>query len=155
MEFNGTKIGLSSELPHLVGRLQPGTKAKMEIVRQGDEKDVSVIVGQLPGDDEVVATNTTNIVTRGKLNIEVRNLNSAEKTQLQVSGGVLVTQVMDGPGAEAGIQVNDVISSIDSKSVNSVTEFNDLVEALPKGKSVPVLIIRGGGPAFIVLKVGE
>lgn len=155
IEFNDTKIGLSSELPHLVGRLEPGVEAEMEVVRQGKEMTFDVEVGELPGDDDVVAAKPTNVISKGKLNIEVRNLDEEEKSQLQVSGGVMVTRVLEGPGAEAGIRVNDVISSIDSKSVNSVEAFNDLVDALPKGESVPVLIIRGGGPAFIVLKVGE
>jgi len=154
-EFNGTNIGLSSELPHLVGRLKPGTKARMEVVRQGKERSISVVVGELPGDDEVVASRPANVVSKGKLNIEVRNLSDEEKDQFQVSGGVLVTNVMDGPGAKAGIRENDVISSIDNKAVKSVKDFNDLVEDLSEGKSVPVLIVRGGSPAFIVLKVGE
>jgi len=155
IEFNGIKIGLSSELPHLVGRLKPGVEAEMEVVRKGKEMTFDVEVGELPGDDEVVAAKPANVISKGKLNIEVRNLDQEEKSQLQVSGGVMVTRVLEGPGAEAGIQVNDVISSIDSKSVDSVEAFNELVDDLPKGESVPVLIIRGGGPAFIVLKVGE
>lgn len=152
VEFNGNEIGLSSELPHLVGRLKPGTKAEIEIVRQGDDKTIDVVVGQLPGDDEVIASAPASLSSRGQLNIEVRNLDDTEKEQLQVAGGVLVTRVMDGPGAVAGIRENDVISSINNLLVNSVSDFNEIVDDLPEGKAVPVLIIRSGSPAFIVLK---
>ena len=34
-------------------------------------------------------------------------------------------------------------------------EFNDLVDDLPEGKAIPVLVIRGGNPSFLVLKIDD
>ncbi len=153
-KFEGAEIGLSSELPHLVGRVPPGKTAELEIVRSGHEKQIDVVIGQLPGEDgSVTAMPAKAEPSVNSLNLEVRDLTEAEKAQLQVSGGVLVINALPGPAASAGIRANDVISSLNNHEVNNVQDFNDIVDDLPKNKSLPVLIIRGGNPAFIVMKV--
>ncbi|MDG9671560.1 DegQ family serine endoprotease [Hahella sp. CR1] len=157
VSYNGNEIGLSSELPHLVGRTTPGVKATMKVVRRGDEMDVDVEIGQLPADDNGVASVPAGQTApqNNALNLQVRDLTDEEKESMQVSRGVMVAQVFPGPAATAGIQPNDVISSINNKDVESVAQFHEVVEKLPVGKSLPVLIIRQGNPAFIVLKLNN
>lgn len=53
----------------------------------------------------------------------------------------------------AGIKVGDIISSINNKPVESVQQFNEMVSNLPADKAIPMLIVRNGNPAFIVLKI--
>ncbi len=152
--FDGTDIGLSSELPHLVGRIAPGKKAQLDVVRNGREIKIDVVIGQLPGESGAASVEPAKAEARGNaLSLDVRDLTDAEKSQLQVSGGVLVTNIYPGPAASAGIRVNDVISSLNNREVKTVDDFNSVVEELPKNKSLPVLIIRNGNPAFIVMKV--
>ncbi len=155
VELDGEDIGLSSELPHMVGKLKPGTKVELDVVRQGKKKSIDVVLGQLPGDDEVIAAVPASVASKGKLNIEVRNLSDQEREELRVAGGVLVTEVKQGPGASAGIRVGDIINSINNEPVNSVSAYNDRVEELPRNKSIPVLIVRNGNPAFIVVRIDD
>ena len=156
LSFEDDEINLSSELPHLVGRVKPGTEAELEIVRAGKRQTLDIIVGQAPGSDEVTmpASNKPS-GDSNTLNLEVRDLTSQEKAQLQLSGGVVVTNVKAGPAATAGIRAGDVISTVNNERVNSVSDLRAIVSKLPSAKSIPVLIVRNGNPAFVVMRIEE
>ena len=55
--------------------------------------------------------------------------------------------------AKAGIRQGDVILSIGSQEVKSAEQFNQLVGAYEKGKTVALLIRRGESQIFITLKL--
>ena len=57
--FNGQEINLSSDLPHRVGRIKPGTLAKLNIVRNGKAKVIELEIGALPDTDAVSYTHLT------------------------------------------------------------------------------------------------
>ncbi len=153
--YNGKEIGRSTELPHLVGRTKPGEKAKLNVVRQGKERTFTITIGTLPDEEARPKAKEAEepVKADNPLNIKVRNLNDAEKERFKVSGGVLVTEVFEGPAMDAGVRSGDVISSINNQSISSVKEFNKIVKGLPKEKSFPLLIVRQGNPAFIVIRL--
>lgn len=154
--YNGQEIGRSAELPHLVGRTKPGEKARVTLVREGKERDLTVTIGQLPDDGRVAKPSEPAATKSGnKLNIRARELTQEERDRHQVTGGVLVTEVQPGPAQDAGIRPGDIISSLNNKNVPSLAEFERMVRDLPKGKSIPVLVVRQGNPAFVVLKLKE
>jgi serine protease Do len=64
-----------------------------------------------------------------------------------------VQDVGRGPAKDAGIQRGDVILRIQNKKIRDVSDFNEIAERLPAGKSVAVLIQRRGSPAFLAFKI--
>ncbi len=50
VRFDGEDIVDSGDLPHVVGSMAPGTKAKVEIYREGKRKTLNVVVGALDKD---------------------------------------------------------------------------------------------------------
>ncbi|NRF77301.1 trypsin-like peptidase domain-containing protein, partial [Citrobacter braakii] len=48
LSLDGKPIVMSADLPHLVGALKPGSKARMEVVRDGDRKLLDVNIGAMP-----------------------------------------------------------------------------------------------------------
>jgi len=44
---------------------------------------------------------------------------------------------------------------INNIKIKNVKHFNELVDQLPKDKSVPILIQRRGGPIFLALKLED
>jgi len=157
LKFEGEEVNLSSDLPHLVGRVKPGEKARVEIMRGGTKKVVTVEIGVLPNQDDLALSQQkqTPPESENKLNLEVAVLDDQRREKWQVSSGVVVKRVLPGPGANAGIMVGDVITMLNGSKVQSVSSFNEISLSLPTGKAVPMRIVRRGSPLFIPVKIPE
>ena len=154
VEFGGRSIDLSSDLPHVVGRFKAGTTADIKIVREGRSETLEVVVGEL--DESTMAQPVASARPQNnRLGVEVRALTNDEKAELEVSRGVLVTNVGSGPGQLAGIEPGDVLTTINSQWIDSVDTFEKLVEQLPSGMAIPVRVVRDGQPMFRAVKVEE
>jgi serine protease Do len=52
IEFDNKEIKFSTNLPHVVGQMRPGTKAYANVIRDGDEIELKFILGELPVNKE-------------------------------------------------------------------------------------------------------
>ena len=152
-EFGGRTIDLSSDLPHVVGRFKAGTDTEVKVVRTGESLTLSVKVGELEA-DRVAAASAVEIQPKGnQLGIIVRDLSDSERQSLEAPRGVLVTSVSEGPGKTANLAPGDVITTVNSQWVDTVTDFETLIDALPAGTAVPVRVIRARQPQYIAIKI--
>ncbi len=151
--FNGQDIGLSSELPQLIGRAKVGKKYPLSLLRDGKKVELPFEVATLP-DDEVDSPETASEPDLNSLGIGLRNLTDPEKAQLKLDGGVVVQRLSDdGAAAEAGLQPNDVIVRLNNQAVKDTQEFLKVAKKLPANKAVPVAIIRGNQPRILALRL--
>ncbi len=157
LDFDGTPIQFSAELPYLVGRTRPGTRVPMNVVRDGNRKRLMIEVGELAPSDELAASGSGGAATgTGRIGMRVEALAPATLERLGVDGGVRVVEVADaGPAYEAGIRAGDVITRLNNVRVDGLDAFADAVAALPAGRSVPVLVVRDGTPMFLPLRVPD
>src|SRR5260221_4627627 len=84
-------------------------------------------------------------VQRGLLGVQITDVNAtlAERQKLNVVQGVFVNRVNEGSAAEkSGLQVGDVITAIDGRWANSVSELQEQVARHRPGQSVKVKFIR-------------
>ena len=152
-EFGGRAIDLSSDLPHVVGRFKAGTDTEVKVVRTGESLTLSVKVGELEA-DRVAAASAVEMQPKGnQLGIIVRDLSDGERQSLEAPRGVLVTSVSEGPGKTANLAPGDVITTVNSQWVDTVTDFETLIDALPAGTAVPVRVIRARQPQYIAIKI--
>ena len=56
---------------------------------------------------------------------------------------------------EPGVQVGDLITTIDSLWVDTEREFESIVEKLDANIAVPLRIVRNQQPQFLVVKIVE
>lgn len=157
--FNDESIETSSKLPHIVGRLEPGTEAEATILRKGERKTLDVVVGELPEDmarrQPGAGGGDGDPSARSSLGLTVEPLSEAERQKLEVPQGVKVTGIEDGPGARAGIRPGDVIVTMANEPLNNPERFHQLAQSLQPGTSVPVLVSRNGNPRFLALRKPE
>lgn len=152
-EFGGRAIDLSSDLPHVVGRFKAGTDTEVKVVRTGESLTLSVKVGELEA-DRVAAASAVEMQPKGnQLGIIVRDLSDSERQSLEAPRGVLVTSVSEGPGKTANLAPGDVITTVNSQWVDTVTDFETLIDALPAGTAVPIRVIRARQPQYIAIKI--
>lgn len=156
IEYNGKPVRHSSDLPFYVGRTVVGTAAKIKIMRGGKTRLVNVKIGQLP-DSEMASMDTEEEHAEenktGLLGMVVRDLSKEEKTQLDLDYGVLVEGVEEGSSAAiAGIKKGDIILMMNKQKMKNVKTYESTASKMKKDKSSAVLIKRGNGSQFLVLK---
>jgi len=158
LSFNGEKVIRSKDLPPLVGRTPVDQQAKVKVLRKGKRKHLKVTIGELPAQDEIeVAQGKPSSEKENRIGVVVADLSSKQRKQLDIdSGGVLVTSTNRGAATRAGIRKGDVITMLNNVDIEDVEQFNELLDDLPEGKSIPVLIHRPrSGPLFLALKIKD
>lgn len=153
LAFNGTRVDGSAMLPHLVGQSLVDVDAEVELLRDGKTRKVKVRIAELPADGKLADAAGTGSANR--LGLAVRNLTDAEREELDIKKkiGVLVTQIESGPASRAGVMVDDVILMVDNQSVESASQFTELVAKLPADKSIAVLVQRKSGTLFLAMRL--
>ncbi len=150
IEFDGSGIRESNNLPIIVARTPVGKKVPVKVLREGKETVIWVAIGELK-DEEVFASAKGT----GNLGLSVQKVTPqiAESLGLDSADGVVVTLVEPGgPGEEAGIRRGDVILEVDRKSIHNMADFRKAISKVKKGKGVLFLVRRGETTLFLALK---
>ena len=157
LSIDGKPIVMSGDLPHLVGRLKPGSKAELDVVRDGSRKELKLTIGALPEDGEALAGTTGPGVERSsnRLGVKVVELTAEQKKSLDLQGGVVITEVLDGPAALIGLRPGDVITHLNNQAIDSAKTFTRVAQELPKNRSVSMRVLRQGRASFITFKLAE
>lgn len=96
-------------------------------------------------------------VERGWLGVVIQEVNKdlAESFGLDKPAGALVAQVLEkGPADKGGLQVGDVILSLDNHPVVMSADLPHLVGAVKPGKTVKLVVMRDGSRKTLRVKVG-
>ncbi len=152
--FDGKPIASREDLPRAVGSTKPGSTVKVTVWRKGESRDLNVAVGEMPSDDGGLRPASRKLGSdnpSARLGLSLGNLKDDQRKELDLKGGVLVQDV-NGAAAKAGLQVGDVILSLNNADVASVDEFNKALTSLGDKKTLALLVRRGDSSRFITLK---
>lgn len=151
LELNGQVIETWSDLPPLVGANPPGTKVSVLVSRDGKKKTFEATLDALnadSGEQGPAAADTE--ATGNALGLDVEGISAEKRRDLgNPVGGVLITRVQGDAAYRAGLRPGDLILAINNQSINSVDDFEGVVEDLPAGKAVALRVMRGGTTTFI------
>ena len=151
LSFNGKPLQSSNELPPMVASTKPGSKANVEVLRNGKRETIALTVGELKADKEAKAEPQQG-EQGGKLGLAVRPLSPEERKQLGSNAQGLLVQQASGPAARAGIRAGDLITMVNGQPVKSV---DDLRRAAEKAKgTIAVLVKRGEASLFVPIEIG-
>ena len=151
LAFDGQRIETSGDLPPLVGSNPPGTKAKVLVSREGEERTFEVTLDALNGDEGGAPLAADEDARQSNvLGLRVENLTADNRRALgNPEGGVLISEVEGDAAYRAGLRSGDVVLMINSKTIKDVDDFEKLVEKLPAGKAVALRVMREGVTNFI------
>jgi serine protease Do len=157
LRFDGKEIPTSSDLPHVVGLIAPGTEVQVEVMRDKKRRKLEVEVGGLDADDSYsLSGGGADEGNGGRTGIVVTEATQDILERAGVGGGVLVREVVPGsPAAEAGVVPGDIITLLGSSPVKNVKAFEKAVARLDSETSVHLRLMRRGSPLFIGLKLKD
>ncbi len=158
LRFNDKAVAQSSDLPRMVGNTKPGTKATLQIWRNGASKDLSVTVGEMQ--DEQMAGRgqrkgkPVEAVPANRLGLILSELTAEQKRQLGIRNGLIVEEVRNG--SRNDLRQGDVILALIQKGTQTeaktVDQFNGLLAKTEKDASVTLLVKRGDSQTFVTIK---
>ena len=90
------------------------------------------------------------------IGIEGEDVDSATASQLAVEGGAMVKRVQTGsPAADGGIEAQDVIVALDSRTVTSMSDLVVGLRSRKPGETVTLGYLRDGRPGVAHITLVE
>jgi serine protease Do len=151
--FDGKAIEKPADLPRAVGNTKPGSKVSISVFRRGSVKDMSITVAEIEAEKVLASAPEKKVPAANAQHwgLTVSDLTEAQKKEFRVRGGVRVDAAVDA-AAKAGIREGDLIVAIANTEVTSVKEFESIVSRLDKSRPASVLVRRGDGAQYVLIR---
>ena len=97
-------------------------------------------------------------VRRGLLGVTIQTMDaeSAEALGTEIDRGALITGIEPGSAAEeAGLQVDDIITGVDNKRIDSNRELANAIGLRGSGENVDIEFVRDGRPRSVTAHLGR
>ncbi|MDT8397644.1 MAG: Do family serine endopeptidase [Pseudomonadales bacterium] len=151
--FNDEQIRNSGDLPYHVGLATPGSRATVDIIRDGRNQALRMTVGKL--EDTERARVSLLQSARDPLGLDVSDVDREILKSLDIVGGVVVAKVRGKVASDAGLRKGDILISLNGEQIESVSDFQKIVGSLPSGRALPLLVARNGRQSFFTIRIAE
>lgn len=160
---NGQQIEGWASFRTEIASMQPGDEVDLGVIRDGDEQNITVTLGELP--DSATASsgrsqqNNNDRDLQQSLGFNVQDLTPRIAEELELSpdqNGVVVTGISRRSSAyQEGLREGDVITSVAKQQVEDVGDFNEIMSELVQEEDQVVLmrILRQGNGLFIAFEL--
>jgi serine protease Do len=152
IEFDGKKIRGMQDFRLAVADTSPGKKVKIKVVRQGQEKEFEIAVGERQFENQDkgrYSFDEKEEKPKAEIGLEIDNVPSRTAQELDISGGAYVKSVKPGSLADdAGLSGpeqgsgGDIIMAANGKPVRNAQELFDIIKGLKSGEPVVLKFIR-------------
>jgi serine protease Do len=152
LKFNDVPVNGAADLKNLVGRIQPGSSAKLAIFRDKKEITIDVKIGEREPKELAEHKAQTPSGTSNELGIEIEKVPAAvaEKLGLKGDQGVRIKDADEaGIGSRMGLKSGDIILEVDGKSISDVSSFNEAVASAKKNGNIRLKVQRGKNQIFL------
>ena len=152
LEVNDKTVDRLKDLPRIIGSLQAGDEAEMEVWRDGRKRTIEVRIGSSPDAEPVAKAKTGDALGLGlaALDRQTRRAFGLDRD----TEGVVITAIEPGsPAARKGLDRGDVIVSIAGQAVETPEDVTDAIEraGAVDRSAVLLLVERRGNERFVAL----
>ncbi|MCC7331082.1 MAG: Do family serine endopeptidase [Flavobacteriales bacterium] len=119
------------ELQEQVSQYKPGDKINVLIYRNEQEIQIPLTLRNLQGEATVSKVEENKIFKI--LGAKLENLDSEDKNELNISGGIKVDEVYPGKFQNIGIREGFIITKINQKPVKDIQTFNEIISSAKNG----------------------
>ena len=147
IEFDNKEIKFSSDLPHVVGQIQPQTKAIGKVIRDGKEIKLKFTLGELPVNNEsFVPAKSQN--SSDPIGIKVAEIDRDNPSMSNLPDGVIVSRVNPGSPAAGKVSKGDLITMIQYKgkkyNIIDVESYEEALDYFTSGNKIALHLNRNG-----------
>ena len=155
ISYDGREITQMSMVPTLVAQTTPGTRVPVVVVRQGERMTLTVTIGKLDEDEEVVAKGAREAEERLGLAVQELTPEVARSLGIRHPEGVLIAGVEPGSAAaEAGLRRGEVIVEVNQQPVKNLEQYAEMIETAMEDGGVLLLVrSRQGQSRFVALRL--
>lgn len=157
--INGKNVDSAGGLRILIGSMDPGEKADVELFRDGKPLKLAAQLTKRPGESDVERGQKDEekaVPQLALLNgVGLEDMNDYYRSELRVPreiGGIVVTEVdQNSPAGDAGLSRGDIIVQVNLRRIASMNDFKTLLKGF-KGDKLLLTVFRQGTYGNVVLK---
>ncbi len=121
--IDGVNIEKYGNLQEQMASHRPGDKVKVTYVRKKKTYTVTLTLRNVQG-----TTSKIESVDTESMGAALRALTDAEKSELGLKNGIIVSSIKSGKLQEAGLAKGIIITQVNDKVINSVADFEEAVK---------------------------
>jgi S1-C subfamily serine protease len=146
LEVNTIKVNSVSQLQEQISRYRPGDKVQIKVKRKQKEKEFTTTLQNTKGGTGIVK-NELNL-----LGAEFVEADENLKNKLNIANGLLVNELEDGKLKNAGIRKGFVITHVNKRPINSVSDMKEILK-ISKGGILVEGKYKNGEEAYYVFSI--
>src|SRR5437773_3605669 len=160
---NEKKISDARELRLLIGSMAPGSKAQVQVNREGQTKTFDIQLAEMPagvteegGPEASPEENAQPEKTTVFGGVAVADMNDDIRTALNlpkdVQGAVIAEVDADSPAGKAGLREGDVIQEVNKQRVKNAKELDAASKKLKPKEKILIRVYSQGRSGYVALE---
>ena len=159
---NGKKVSDPRELRLMIGSMAPGTKAHMEINREGQTKTFDVQLGEMPpgaaeegtetSSEETTQPEKTTVFGGVAITTITEDIRTALNLPKDVQGAVIADIDAESPAAKSGLREGDVIQEVNKQPVKSAKDLLAISKKLKPNEKILMRVYSQGRSGYVALE---
>ena len=148
---DGQETADSAKLRNRIALTRPGSRTKLDVLRNGKRKNIYVTLEEKDGEGAVAQSSSGSDDLLGGIEIQPldKDLRQRFRVPARLSGVVVMDVASGSPGDRASLRPGDVIVEAQQRKVRSVRDFRAV---LKKAKdNILLRVFREGRMVFVVL----
>lgn len=152
--IDGTSVKDSADLARRVAMMAPGSTVNLAILRNGEQKNMTVTLGQLSDQQQASAEKDDNDSNSEQLGLSVAPARNYSDT----GRGLMVTGIEPGaPAAESGLHTGDIILDVSGKAVSRPADLRNAIRQAgsESKRSVLLKVKTADGTRYVALPIHQ
>ncbi len=148
--YRGKPVQDVGDFRNQVALTQPGTRASLTVLRDGQRRELEVTIGTLEG--SAVAEQGTATARELGLAVQPLTPDMAEALDIQPGQGVVISEVVPGsPADQAGLAAGNVVLEVNRTPIDSVEDFFEAIQNSANQRAV-LLVRSRNAQLYVVLR---
>ncbi len=160
---NGKKVTDARELRLMIGSMAPGTKAQIEVNREGQTKIFNVELAEMPagasgqggeaaGEEESAQPEKKTVFGGVVITDITEDIRTALKLPKDIRGAVITDIDTDSPAAKAGLREGDVIQEVNKQPIQNAKDLVEISRNLKPNEKILLRVYSQGRSGFVALE---